>query len=196
LSQFLLKLHNTRTLGQLIHKPAAAQCSQVCPTGHIWVVSIVAVRILAQSALLLCAYYRGQHCCCAHISTVSIVAVRILSWSAMLLCAYYRGQHCYSGHIIVVSIVAVSILSWSALLLWAYYRGQHCYIGHIIVVSIVTVGILKGKAAPFQTWSGPEGSRKLSVPDYMTTTQDGRKVVSLTHRPPLPSGNAPGTHFC
>ena len=29
----------------------------------------------------------------------------------------------------------------------------------------------------------------------MTTAQDGGKVVSLTHRPPLPPGNAPGTHF-
>ena len=30
----------------------------------------------------------------------------------------------------------------------------------------------------------------------MTTAQDGGKVVSPTHRPPLPSGNTPGTHFC
>ena len=30
----------------------------------------------------------------------------------------------------------------------------------------------------------------------MTTAQDGGKFVSLTHRPPLPTGNAPGTHFC
>ena len=30
----------------------------------------------------------------------------------------------------------------------------------------------------------------------MTTAQGGGKVVSLTHRPPLPPGNAPGTHFC
>ena len=29
----------------------------------------------------------------------------------------------------------------------------------------------------------------------MTTAQDGGKVVSLTHRPPLPPGNTPGTHF-
>ena len=28
----------------------------------------------------------------------------------------------------------------------------------------------------------------------MTTAQDGGKVVSLTHRLPLPPGNAPGTH--
>jgi len=55
----------------------------------------------------------------------------------------------------------------------------------------------EGKAAvPLQAWSGPEFSRKLRFPDFMTTAQDGRKVVSLTRRPPLPPGNAPGTRFC
>ena len=52
-----------------------------------------------------------------------------------------------------------------------------------------------GKAVPLQAWSGPEGSRKLRFPDFMTTAQDGGKVVSLTHGPPLPQGNALGTHF-
>jgi hypothetical protein len=42
------------------------------------------------------------------------------------------------------------------------------------------------KAVPLQAWSGPEGSRKFRFPDFMTTEQDGGKVVSLTHRPPLP----------
>jgi len=51
-------------------------------------------------------------------------------------------------------------------------------------------------AVPLQTWSGPEGSRKLRFPDFMTTAQDGGKVVSLTHWPLLPPGNAPGAHFC
>jgi hypothetical protein len=46
--------------------------------------------------------------------------------------------------------------------------------------------IVKGKAVPLQAWSGPEVSRKLRFPDYMTTAQHGGKVVSLTHRPPLP----------
>jgi hypothetical protein len=55
---------------------------------------------------------------------------------------------------------------------------------------------VKGKAVPLQAWSDPEGSRKLRFPDYMTTAQDGGKFVSLTHRPHLPPGNAPGTHFC
>ena len=54
----------------------------------------------------------------------------------------------------------------------------------------------KDKAVPLQARSGPEGSRKLRSPDCVTTAQDGGKVVSPTHRPPLPTGNAPGTHFC
>ena len=54
----------------------------------------------------------------------------------------------------------------------------------------------KSKAVPLQAWSGPKGSRKLRFPDFMTTAQDGGKVVSLTHQPPLPPGNTPGTHFC
>ena len=53
-----------------------------------------------------------------------------------------------------------------------------------------------GKSVPLQAWSGPEGSRKLRLSDIVTTAQDGGKVVSLTHRPPLPPGNTPGTHFC
>jgi len=53
-----------------------------------------------------------------------------------------------------------------------------------------------GKAVPLQAWSGPEGSRKFSFPVFMKTAEDGGKVVSLTHRPPLPAGNTPRTHFC
>ena len=51
-------------------------------------------------------------------------------------------------------------------------------------------------AVPLQACTGPEGCRKLRLPDFVTTAQDGGKVVSLTHRPRLPPGNAPGTHFC
>ena len=61
-------------------------------------------------------------------------------------------------------------------------------LGHSFTLSAI-------KAVPLQAWSGPEGSRKLRFPDFMTTAQDGGKVVSLTHRPPLPPGNAPGTHI-
>ena len=50
----------------------------------------------------------------------------------------------------------------------------------------ITEGRSKRKAVPLQAWSGAEGSRKLRFPDFMTTAQDGGKVVSLTYQPPLP----------
>ena len=53
----------------------------------------------------------------------------------------------------------------------------------------------KGKSVPLQAWSGPEGSRKLRFPDFMTMAQGGGKVVSLMHRPHISLGNSPSSHF-
>ena len=63
-------------------------------------------------------------------------------------------------------------------------------------VFIFYIKVEKGKAFPLQTSSGPEASRKLRFPDCVTAGQDGGQIVSPTHRPPLPPGNIPGTHFC
>jgi len=60
----------------------------------------------------------------------------------------------------------------------------------------ITERYVKGKEVPLQARSGAESYRKLRFPDFVTKAQDGGKVVSLTHRPPLLPGNAPGTHFC
>ena len=37
----------------------------------------------------------------------------------------------------------------------------------------------KGKADPLQAWSGPEGSRKLRLPDFVTTAQNGGRLSAL-----------------
>ena len=37
----------------------------------------------------------------------------------------------------------------------------------------------KGKAVPLQARSGPEGSRKLRFPDFVTTAQDGGRLSAL-----------------
>jgi len=34
----------------------------------------------------------------------------------------------------------------------------------------------EGKAVPLQAWTGPEGSRKLRLPDFMTTAKDGGRL--------------------
>jgi hypothetical protein len=87
--------------------------------------------------------------------------------------------------------------------MWAVY--SHAKIVHrlLVVMTVPHTGerlvifeVKTGKAASLQARSGLGGSRKLRFPDFMTTAQDGVKVVSLTHRPPLPPGNTPGAHFC
>jgi len=53
----------------------------------------------------------------------------------------------------------------------------------------------KGKPVPLQTWRGPEGSRKLSFQDFVTTAQDG--VGCKPYAPAaFTPGNTPGIHFC
>ena len=64
----------------------------------------------------------------------------------------------------------------------------HCYNppGHIVALGLgqpLTEMSENHKAVPVQPWSGPDVSRKLRFPYFMTTAQDGGKVVSLTHRP-------------
>ena len=37
----------------------------------------------------------------------------------------------------------------------------------------------EGKTVPLQAWTGPEGSRKLRFPDFVTTAQDGGRLSAL-----------------
>jgi len=37
----------------------------------------------------------------------------------------------------------------------------------------------RGKAGPLQAWTGPEGSKKLRFPDFVTTAQDGGRLSAL-----------------
>jgi hypothetical protein len=46
----------------------------------------------------------------------------------------------------------------------------------LLILAILNLPDLLGdliKTVPLQAWSGPEGSRKLRFPDFLTTTQDG-----------------------
>ena len=45
--------------------------------------------------------------------------------------------------------------------------------------TILSHKVVKGKAVPLQAWSGPEGSRKLRFPDFVTTAQDGGRLSVL-----------------
>ena len=100
---------------------------------------------------------------------------------------------------ICLFIRSILILSWH---LRHLYRNilMRRMICHMLVARDVTVrhnysAHCINKAVPLQARRGPEGSRKLRFSDFVTTAQDGGKVVSLTHRPPLPPRNARGSHF-
>ena len=83
-------------------------------------------------------------------------------------------------------------------------KCSHCSVGYNLAKESVernqsieiSQQCSKGTSVPLQVWNDPEGSRKLRFPDFMTTAQDSGKVVSITHRSPLPPANTPGTHFC
>ena len=81
-------------------------------------------------------------------------------------------------------------------LLHLYMMSVRLLSTHTVVYASLWLSKGKCKAVLLQAWSGPEGSRKLRFSDFMTTAQDGGKVLSLTHWPPLPPGSISGTHFC
>ena len=47
---------------------------------------------------------------------------------------------------------------------------------------------VKGKATPITGLRGPEGSGRLRLQISRQSAHEGGKVVTLTHRPPLPPG--------
>ena len=55
---------------------------------------------------------------------------------------------------------------------------------------------IPGKAVLLQAWTVPEGSRKFSLTDFLTTAQGGGRLSALRIGSFLPPGNIPGTHFC
>jgi len=55
---------------------------------------------------------------------------------------------------------------------------------------------VKVKQSHYRSEQAQKFLRNLRFPDFMTTAQNGGKVVSLTHRPHLHPGDSPGNHFC
>ena len=91
---------------------------------------------------------------------------------------------CYTHHQELTTIMLITT--------WAVRFLGLLLVGFILQLSQrCTVEYILNKAVPLQVQKSPEGSRKLSFPDFVKTSQDGGKVVSLTNRSPLP----PSTHF-
>ena len=132
------------------------------------------------------------------ILTAFAASFQILPNSLVILCSYW--PRCRLSWLPVLLPSKSYPIRMSSCRSAPYNKGEKTSLNEWITSRVHTVIPLyigyKGVAVPLQAWSGPEGSRKLRFPDFMTTAQDSGKVVGLTHQPPLPPGNTPGTHFC
>ena len=72
------------------------------------------------------------------------------------------------------------------------------YPAHLILLDFITHTILvkvKVKQSHYRPGQAQSALWKLRFPDFVTTAQDGGRLSAL-HRPSLPPGNTPVTHFC
>jgi len=108
-----------------------------------------------------------------------------LIWRLNMECAVgQRGEWCVGEICVLLSSTRTEILNVFIISESRCWDSNHLHI------------IVKVKQSRYRPGQAQRVLRKLRFPDFVTTAQDGGKVVSLTHRPPLPSGNTPGTHFC
>jgi len=60
-----------------------------------------------------------------------------------------------------------------------FYMKPYSFFHSETVLTFCISLVKKGKAVPLHARSGPEGSRKLRFPDYVTTAQDGGRLSAL-----------------
>jgi hypothetical protein len=59
-------------------------------------------------------------------------------------------------------------------------KGYECTRIMLCVLLYAYISVRKGKAVPLQAWTGPERSRKLRFPDFVTTAQDSGSFSALS----------------
>jgi len=155
--------------------------------------SCVYVKLACHNAAIWrCSHIRGQHYCYPsfHIFAVfwmlysffQVIPRRLnfmcrrfgLLWLFHLhrwykTCLYHLWR--WKEYIIVIIIIIIII-----------YHISEWYYNYIPANNT----ILRYKMLQKKSKAGPEVSRRLRLPDFKKSAQDGGKVVSPTHRPPLP----------
>jgi len=90
-----------------------------------------------------------------------------------------------------ISLTRTAVIILTSILIFKIFCPHNILafsVDHKIIINYIKIGPITGPRCP-------EDSRKLRFPDYVKMAQNGGKV-SLKHRPFLPPGNTPGTHFC
>jgi len=125
--------------------------------------------------------------CVMSLHHVSVSEVKVTgTWGCVLVYGSTEVSYRVEPPLVLLGNWSKSTLysSWN---LTSFIIPMACLIIIIIIIIYLSVNDLS---------PGGSGSRKLRFPDYVSMTQNGGKVVSLTHRPHLPPGNTPGNHFC
>jgi len=87
--------------------------------------------------------------------------------------AVTRLRHCATSRKVAGSIpdTVIWVIHW--------YNPSGRTVALRLTRPLIEMSKDKGKAVPLQAWTGPEGSRKLRFPDFLTTAQDGGGLSSL-----------------
>ena len=85
---------------------------------------------------------------------------------------YYTVAFCwfflwYSFHIITLWWAHYSP-NYAYAFFWDLKLNVAIYVRHFNYFNLLSIWTGKGKAIPLQAWTGPEGSRRLRLPDFMT----------------------------
>jgi hypothetical protein len=102
---------------------------------------------------------------------------------------YSKWEQCNG----LVSYLQILSATHEGSALWAVARycrqGGLGFVGNKISITLQQMN-------PITVLDSPEDSERLMLQDFKTIGTLSGKVVSLTHRPPLPPGNISGTYFC
>jgi len=142
---------------------------------------------------------------CCYTLNIVVVLLQLLILFCNLICLYERTRHVKCSIIIIkptqtlynlLRYISPIYLTYVSATLRATIKQTAWSRPLLRELKLNVLHTKRGKSVPLQAWSGPEGSRKLRFPVFMTMALNAGKCVSLTHRPPLPPGNTPGGLFC
>jgi hypothetical protein len=101
--------------------------------------------------------------------------------SFLSFASYLLHYHYYCNHIPIMAEDSISLYSNNDTKIecWGFPSHNRTWLSY-------TCTLGKGKAIPLPASTGPEGSRRLRLPDSRQSAHEGGKVVSPMHQSPLP----------
>ena len=122
--------------------------------------------------------------------------IRINFSICFLLLTHCRTQRYYEIYPVLLPIYTIT-----RNVMWQFFIHQililEIYFNYMS--KILSINMSKGKAIPVQTSTGPLGSRRLRLPEFLDYRhKKGGKIDCPKHRLPLTPHpvDIPGTHFC